>query len=180
MATISPDIITPSFEVRYWEKVERRNDAECWYWAAHKNSKGYGQFGIGGKAVKATHVAIALDGRPLPPGAIVMHSCDNPSCVNPKHLLAGSVADYNADRKRKGRYPNTFPSTKRAIGVDNGRAVMTVDIAKQIKESSLSCQKLARHFGVGVSTVSDVRRGRTWRHVQDAIERGDHLNPLDT
>ena len=36
-------------------------------------------------------------------GKIVMHTCDNPGCVNPKHLRLGTQSDNCLDRERKGR-----------------------------------------------------------------------------
>src|SRR6185369_401239 len=31
-------------EIRFWEKVDKSNEAGCWYWKGCKNNKGYGQF----------------------------------------------------------------------------------------------------------------------------------------
>lgn len=40
---------------------------------------------------------------PIDEKMCVMHTCDNPSCINPKHLKLGTWADNNKDRARKGR-----------------------------------------------------------------------------
>ena len=90
---------------RFWSKVQKI-DGGCWLWIAYRDSKGYGSFGLDGKVRKAHRVAYELTYGPLPEGAHVLHSCDNPSCVNPQHLRAGTHVDNMRDRVEHGRDPN--------------------------------------------------------------------------
>lgn len=78
------------------------------------NASGYGLLILpGGKRIGAHRwVCGQKIGRPLEPGEHAMHSCDNPPCVNPRHLSVGSPKDNTADMRRKGR--GVDPPTARA------------------------------------------------------------------
>jgi hypothetical protein len=69
---------------RFWSKVNKT--AGCWNWGASKSKKGYGQFRIGKRVVKAHRVAYELENGLIPAGMDVDHRCHNKACVNPAHL----------------------------------------------------------------------------------------------
>jgi len=88
---------------RFMRKV-RVSDDGCWTWTARKDRFGYGRFGIGATGSKLAHrVAYELFTAAIPEGSQVIHSCDNPSCVNPAHLLIGSAAQNASDKAKKWR-----------------------------------------------------------------------------
>ena len=96
---------------RFWDKVSRAGPEECWPWTGTLGgSNGYGAFWLDGHQVPAHRYSLALSGIEIPPGMIVMHSCDNPPCVNPAHLSVGTNADNTADMFAKGRQ-GTRPQT---------------------------------------------------------------------
>lgn len=68
---------------RFWEKVERRSEQECWPWTGAKTSAGYGALWPG---LKAHRVAYELSVGPVPAGLVLDHLCRTRSCVNPAHL----------------------------------------------------------------------------------------------
>ena len=76
----------------------------CWNWEASGHPKGYGQFWVNGKYERANRAAYRLYKGEIPEGLIVCHSCDNPKCVNPRHLWVGTNSDNQRDRVRKGRH----------------------------------------------------------------------------
>lgn len=89
---------------RFDAKFRRGADDECWEWHASLTATGYGQFYFRGRPQKAHRLAYVDFWGPLPADQdVVMHSCDNRTCVNPQHLHAGTVPLNNLDRDRKGR-----------------------------------------------------------------------------
>lgn len=91
--------------VRFQSKIEHAEADACWPWVAKAKHKfGYGVLNAGGnKTVNAHCLAWALKNGPIPEGAFVLHSCDNPSCCNPAHLYLGDNARNMQDMKDRGR-----------------------------------------------------------------------------
>lgn len=67
------------------------------------NRAGYGRLRIAGRWDLAHRVAYILRSGPIADGLCVLHRCDNPCCVNPKHLFVGTKTDNALDRDRKNR-----------------------------------------------------------------------------
>jgi len=84
----------------FWKKVDKRGPDECWNWLGAINRKGggYGQFGVRGFIAKAHRVSWELLYGDIPKGLMVLHKCNNPSCVNPSHLYLGSRFDIRRSR----------------------------------------------------------------------------------
>ncbi len=82
----------------------------CHEWQAFRDADGYGKFGIGGRlgGMKRAHVVAwsFANGRWPIPGEVVRHTCDNPPCCNPEHLLIGTKRDNEQDKVRRGRHHN--------------------------------------------------------------------------
>lgn len=80
------------------------DDNGCWNFNGCKTKDGYGRVKRGGVNYMAHRYALSVHlGRPIGEGLVVMHSCDNPSCVNPEHLSEGTQADNIRDCIEKGR-----------------------------------------------------------------------------
>ena len=77
-------------EERFWQKVERRGEFECWLWRAAQHEEGYGRFWDPQRRhmAQAHRVAYQFVNGPIPDGFHVHHLCANPQCVNPAHLEA--------------------------------------------------------------------------------------------
>lgn len=82
-----------------------RPDGECVVWTRSRNRAGYGQIQINGRATMAHRAAYEASKGPIPEGLIVRHTCDNPPCIKPDHLILGTVADNNRDKAERGRAP---------------------------------------------------------------------------
>ena len=75
------------FEPRFWAKVDKRSEAECWPWLGSKSIDGYGKFYIAPKSRQAHRVSWEMFySKTFPEGKVADHICNNPGCVNPKHV----------------------------------------------------------------------------------------------
>ena len=88
---------------------------------------------------------------------VVRHQCDNPACVNPDHLVIGTVADNVADRELRGR--------RNVKGEQIGTSKLTEADVMAILDSKLSGVVLAKQYGVSPSSISLVRTKKSWAHV---------------
>jgi hypothetical protein len=122
-----------------------------------RNRQGYGkQSGVG-----AHRVAWEMANGPIPPGAFVLHRCDNPPCVRPDHLFLGTHAENMRDMVAKRR-------DHRRFGAENNAAKLTesdvIDI-RTLHAFGAVKAKLARAFGVCESNIGAILARRVWRHV---------------
>jgi hypothetical protein len=134
-----------------------------------------GIFWFWGKTHPATHWSWLEQHGPLPDGLFVCHHCDNPPCVNPNHLFAGTAADNTADMDRKGRrrtvsrrgddhYLRQRPELRRQ-GQDVGNAKLTNDQVAEIRvrlRQGMLPAELAIQFGVSYSTIHLIEIGRRY------------------
>ena len=91
---------------RFWEKVAIGTPDECWPWLGARLPKGYGRVKVNGRATLTHRVAYFIanpTSRMKYARRLILHSCDNPPCCNPKHLRLGTFRDNRLDLKvRKG------------------------------------------------------------------------------
>jgi hypothetical protein len=155
------EITDERFRNRFWAKVEILDG--CWLWTASRFRNGYGRFNISyGWAAGAHVVSYALTNGTIPTGMSVCHHCDNPPCVRPDHLFLGTTTDNWNDAVAKGRV--TCPR-----GTDRPNARLNDDAVRIIRSAPRERdmrRRLAEEYGVSASTISSVRAGQKWRHVQ--------------
>ncbi|HEY2132220.1 MAG TPA: hypothetical protein VGH36_04485 [Acetobacteraceae bacterium] len=94
---------TKSVSERFSSFVNPEPNSGCFLWSGAMNGKGRPIMNIGGRRTLASHVAMELDGHPLPPGMSALHKCDVPACVNPAHIFFGKQLENVRDCRAKGR-----------------------------------------------------------------------------
>ena len=145
---------------RFWSKVNIKSSNECWEWTAGKNRVGgYGRFRLDGKRVGAHRLSWKLHNGTIPAGMCVLHTCDNPSCVNPTHLFLGTHQDNMDDMYAKGR------GLKASIGgEEHGNAKLTWDIVREIREAypEQSQYQLAAKYNVCRSNIGFIVNNKRW------------------
>lgn len=155
-----------SIEQRFWSRVAVMSDQECWEWQGtlkrpcptNRRILPYGQFGFRDngkiKTISAHRFSYALRYGPIPKGACVLHSCDNPKCVNPRHLFLGTQKDNVQDTIKKGR---AKPPKSNARLSEN--EVMEIRSLYPI----LNQRQIANRFGIARAHVSQIIHRKCWR-----------------
>lgn len=124
----------------------------CWLWKGTKNGYGYGIFLMQGeRPVRAHRYSYEFFKGKIPTGKIIMHTCDNPPCVNPDHLRVGTKEENNKDTAIKRRHN---------YGINHWNGKLSDDDVKNIRESSDKQAVLAKRYGVSQSHISHIKRGR--------------------
>lgn len=102
-------------DIRRWlRQIWRGPETDCWIWIGARTLNGYGQVRLGGDRTKylAHRVGYVIKNGPIKNQGIMMHVCDNPQCVNPEHLVAGTSKRNAWDRIQKGRQGGCVVVTK--------------------------------------------------------------------
>lgn len=144
-----------SYFHKFQQKVQVGSDDECWEWTGGKNDERYGYMRVGIKSEKAHRLSYQWLIGPIPKGKILMHTCDNPSCVNPYHLRVGTQLDNVRDMMEKGR--NVTRTQKL-----NKEQVLEIRHRYACGETQ---QALADEYGVGVTAISKIVNRKTWKHI---------------
>lgn len=159
--------ITP-IKDRFWQKVAIGKRGECWPWTGHRNTHGYGIIATrdppNRQRFRAHRIAYELHhGTIVPPDVLVLHSCDNPPCCNPRHLFLGTQADNVADMHTKNResggsqpgernpFSKLTDADVRAIRSELAKGRTYADIGKQ--------------FGVHLSVIGRIATRKSWTHI---------------
>lgn len=146
----------PSETERFWSKVDKRGENECWPWLGSKSSHPTHQYGCirsKDKAVKnsAHRLSYKIAYGVIPEDKDVLHRCDNPSCVNPHHLFLGTHADNMLDAAKKGRLSK--------LTMENVKEIVIL-----VRDGN-SLSSVARKFKISPGAIYHIVNGQTWSHV---------------
>ena len=135
------------FEIRFWAKVDKRTQQECWNWTGAKNVGGYGTLiEHGSKMIPAHRASYQMAFGAIEEGLVVRHKCDNRTCVNPHHLELGTPADNRRDSAERG----TAGGAQRKL---------TDEQVREIRASNGPCREVGARYGVSGALVSKIRNG---------------------
>lgn len=156
-------------ERRFWDRVKIGDG--CWEWLGAKQHQGYGWMRLGGSQnsprTMAHRFAYELVNEPLGE-LLACHRCDNPLCVRPDHIFAGSHAENSADMVSKGRQK---PSVHRRSGERCVHAKVTDEQALDIRarrRAGATYTELGAIFGLTKSGARSVCH----RHWMDDLDGG--------
>lgn len=127
----------------------------CWLWTGTVDQNGYGMMTLGGvRGLRAHRVAWMIANGPIPSGLFICHRCDNPACVNPAHLFAGTHRDNMKDKAAKGR----------ACSPTRLRPADVLAIREAVERGDLQ-RVVAARYGVHAVTVGKIVRGERWQSI---------------
>lgn len=158
-------VIWQKVKTRFLRNVEK-SEHGCWLWSGQNNGT-YGTFHVLGasKTVYAHRLAFELFVEPILPGYVVMHTCDQPLCVNPSHLRQGTQQENMLDKAAKGRA--FYPGMKRPLhGAANPAAKVSPETVEAIRTAYASgttnYRELAGQFGISKSQAFRIVKGHSW------------------
>ncbi len=141
------------FHTKYIKK-----DSGCWEWQEGKHN-GYGQYRVGKTVWRAHRFSALINGISLGDD-LIRHTCNNPSCVCPDHLMSGSYKDNSDDKVTAQRQPR---------GTTHGRSKLTEQQVKDIRDKYVpwvySTTKLAKEYGVSHVMINAIVNKKNWNHI---------------
>lgn len=153
----------PLASTKFFQRIG--DPSECWEWTGAKNDKGYGQISVNGEVQYAHRVMYAFLHGEIPPGVQICHYCDNPGCVRPNHLFAGSSQDNAEDSMNK---LNSYYAGQQ--GSKHGMSKLNEDDVKEIRRlrsvENMTHDEIGDLFGVGRTAIQKILTGQTWTHVK--------------
>ena len=137
---------------RFWRNVTKgEKETDCWGWKGYFDTNNCPQISVEGRDEMASRLSYKIHYGDIPKGLFVCHTCDNPPCVNPKHLWLGTPKQNSEDRDKKGR---------RSCKISKDIANM---IRKEYSLGGWSYTSIAEKFGIKQGTVGDILHNRIWK-----------------
>ena len=152
--------------LRFWEKVERKSDGECWEWAGSKDGKGYGTISLHRDQApqKAHRISWEIHFGKIPEGGVICHLCDNPGCVNPSHLLAADQKENMLQASERGRLN---PISLKNLNHEKKLSPSQIREIKQLKfvaqngrGDGVMVKDVASKYGVSRDLITAIKQGR--------------------
>ena len=135
-------------------------DTGCIEWLGSKSAGGYGKLTVNNKTISAHRTAFEDYYGTNIVGKVIMHNCDNPSCINPIHLKIGTVKDNIEDKVLKGR---------QLRGEDCHQSRLTFSIIKDIlllHSHKISSDLIAKKYNIKLGHLSKIVNRKIWKHVE--------------
>ncbi len=156
-------MFTKYFWNRFWNKVSIYSENECWHWNGSKKPSGHGIVTTNryfNERTQAHRLAYLWEYGDFDRSKIIRHTCDNPSCVNPNHLIIGTHSDNIRDYCER-QLP--YKDTERLDRILNKEAVKVI---KWYLKQGTTARKLAKLYKVHESTIKGIKSGKNWSHIR--------------
>lgn len=153
-------------EIRFWKKVNKTTENECWDWVGSLTMHGYGHIGMGRRGegmLSAPRVSWEIHHGNIPKGMHILHHCDNRKCVNPRHLFLGTNYDNILDRISKDRSMKGESHTNHKLTHEN---VLEIRRSYIPRDKNFSGKSLAKKFCVSPKTIQLIIKGVNWAWVK--------------
>lgn len=133
----------------------------CWPWVGVKNNGGYGVYRYHGRSSSAARIVCLLHNG-LDPAAtpVTRHTCDNPACCNPAHIIPGTYKQNAQDAIERGRRAKQYRPHTRV-------KKLTADQVRAIRLDTRPLNLIAYEHNISESVVSMVRRRKSKALVPD-------------
>lgn len=144
--------MSQSVEGRFWAKVDVSAGPDgCWPWLGGTDGRGYGLM-THRPTRRASRIAYGFAHGPVPEGMDVLHRCDNPPCVNPRHLWLGTAKDNVADAVLKGRWSTAERLRPEAVQAARDAFVQGQSLRAISRMTGLARNTVAHYVGHGFHT----------------------------
>ena len=124
------------------------------YSSVYVNTEKYGR-----RQYPASRVAYALFRKGMTQDLHVCHHCDNPACVNPRHLFLGTPKDNMEDCRNKGRHAHGQVHYSTHLTEED-----VMDIRELSKHGALQ-DDLALEYSITQPNISMIVNRHSWSHI---------------
>jgi len=160
---VAPRAKVIPIEIRFWSYVDKTPGhgtwGDCWDWTGAKAHYGHGMLS---KTQSKRKIYAHRYSYQLHKGDLsdldVRHTCDNPSCDNPDHLILGTHAEHMADMKSRKRQP---------WGEAARDSKLTEVQVRSIRKDSRVRRIIAAEYGVSITTITLIKHRKKWQHLPD-------------
>jgi hypothetical protein len=155
----------------YIDSKTVRLENGCHVWTGLRNATNYGRI----KVRQVDHLvhrvifALSLGKDVTEVRGLVMHSCDNPPCINPDHLSEGTLGDNLLDAYSKGRARSPVAGRHGNDNFNRKLSQSDVDRIRLLFVAGYNNTEIAPMFGVHHATISLIRVGKTWSQSGESI-----------
>lgn len=155
-------------EDRFWDRVDKGVENECWEWQGHKNN-GYGCIRHEGTYMNAQRAYfVFVIGIEMSDDVFVLHKCDNKPCVNPNHLYLGTHQDNMEDYAESETSANFAKSRE---GENNPNAKLSesqvIEIYNRCHKGEELIREIAEDYPVEATTITNIKNGYTHKKLID-------------